>query len=62
MANLALTILPLIPGFIGSVASLIAAVRDDDDTPAEVADKLAALSDRLDETAAEVAALEIRDV
>ena len=55
-------VLPLIPNFLGLLAQIVQAARDDPDTPAEEREKYDALDDRLIETAAAVEALEIRDV
>ena len=55
-------LLPLVPALVKNVLTLIRALRDNPETPAETKAKLDALQARLEETAQEVQALIIHEV
>lgn len=59
---LAAMLIPMIPGLVNAVVAIVGAVKNDPGVPEAQIEKIALLSDRLNETAAAVAALEIRDL
>lgn len=59
---LAIALIPEIPQLVTSISNMVKAIRDDPQTPAQAKAQLDAIATRLDQTAEEVKAVEIRQV